>query len=90
MIFDVKSDALLHHFTPDQRRTSFCWEDTNLDMFCTLLINLFWIWVLRHVKVISFILSRINCKAGRKREVAEKTHLTTRKQNLSCLTCDPS
>ena len=27
---------------------------------------------------------------GQKREIPKKTHLTTRKQNLACLTCDPS
>ena len=47
----------------------------------------FFIWVLRSVKI---ILSRVNRKAGQKREIPEKNHLTTRKQNLACLTCDPS
>ena len=27
---------------------------------------------------------------GQKREIPEKNHLTTRKHNLACLTCDPS
>ena len=53
-------------------------------------IFVFWIWVLRPVKIISFILSRFNRKVGRKREIPEKSHLTTRKQNLACLTYDPS
>ena len=29
-------------------------------------------------------------KAGQKLEICEKNHLTTRKQNLACLTCDLS
>ena len=29
-------------------------------------------------------------KVERKREIPKKKHLTTRKQNLACLTCDPS
>ena len=29
-------------------------------------------------------------KVGRKREIPEKKHLTTRKQNLACVTFDPS
>ena len=37
-----------------------------------------------------FILSRFNRKIGRKREIPENNHLTTRKQNLACLTCDLS
>ena len=53
-------------------------------------IYIFLIWVWRHIKTISLILSRVNLKVGRKREIGEKKHLTTRKQNLSCLTCDPS
>ena len=49
----------------------------------------FVILVLRPVKIISIILSRANRKMGRKREI-EKNHLTTRKQNLACLSGDPS
>ena len=41
------------------------------------------------VKIISPILSRVNHKMGRKREIPEKKHLNTRQQNLACLTCDP-
>ena len=37
-----------------------------------------------------FILSRFNRKMGWKREIPENNHSTTRKQNLACLTCDPS
>ena len=48
------------------------------------------IWDLRPVKIVSLILSRVNCKMGRKRETSEKKHLTTRKQNLACLTYDLS
>ena len=46
------------------------------------------IWVLLPVKIISLILSRVNQKVGRKPEIPEKKHLTARKQNLACLTCD--
>ena len=49
-----------------------------------------YIWVLRPEKIISLILSQANRKVGRKREIPEKNHLTTRKQNLACLTCDLS
>ena len=45
---------------------------------------IFFIWVLRPVKII------INHKVGRKREIPEKNHLITRKQDLACLTHDPS
>ena len=55
-----------------------------------LLDFFFFLWVLRTVKIISLILSRVNRKVRRKREIPEKNHLTTRKQNLACLTCDPS
>ena len=51
---------------------------------------IFFIWVLWPVKIILLILSRIKCKVGRKWEIPEKNHLTTRKQNLACLTYDPS
>ena len=37
-----------------------------------------------------FILSRVNRKMGRKQEIPKNNHLTTRKQNLACLTCDTS
>ena len=40
--------------------------------------------------IISLILSRVNRKVGRKRDIPEKNHITTRKQNLACLTCDSS
>ena len=50
----------------------------------------FIIWVLRPVKIISLILSWVNHKVGQKWEIPEKNYLTTRKQNLTCLTCDPS
>ena len=29
-------------------------------------------------------------RVGRKQEIPEKNHLTTRKQNFACLMCDPS
>ena len=38
---------------------------------------------LRPVKIISFILSQVNRKLERKREIPEKNHLTARKQNLA-------
>ena len=50
------------------------------------MIFFFLIWALRPVKIISLILSRVNRKVGRKREIPEKKHLTTRTQNLACLT----
>ena len=40
--------------------------------------------------MISLILSFSNRKVRRKREICEKTPLTTHKQNMACLTCDPS
>ena len=46
--------------------------------------------MLRPVKIISLILSRVNRKVGQKRKIPEKKHLTTHKQNLDCLTYDPS
>ena len=48
------------------------------------------IWVLRLVKIIALILSRVNLKVGQKREIPETNHLITLKQNFACLTCDPS
>ena len=45
---------------------------------------------LRPGKIIPLILSRVNRKVVRKREIPEKNHLTTRKQTLACLACDPS
>ena len=53
-------------------------------------IYFFFIWVLWPIKIISLILSWFNHKVGRKWEISEKKHLTTRKQNLVCLPCDPS
>ena len=50
----------------------------------------FFIWGLRLLKIISLILSRVNHKMGRKREIPQKIHLTTCKQNLVCFTYDPS
>ena len=47
--------------------------------------RLFFIWILRPITIISLSLSRVNHKVGRKREIPEKKHLTTRKQNLACL-----
>ena len=47
--------------------------------------------VLQPVKIIYFVLSQVNHKVGQKREIPEKkNNLTTHKQNLACLTCDPS
>ena len=46
--------------------------------------------VLRPVKIIALIVSRANREVGHNREIPEKKHLTTRKQNLFFLTCDPS
>ena len=56
-----------------------------------ILLLFFFIWVLRPVKIISesVILSRVD-QMGRKREIPEKNHLTIRRQNLVCFTCDPS
>ena len=45
---------------------------------------------LRPVKIITLILSRVNREVGGKRGSIEKNYLTTHKQNLACLTCDPS
>ena len=42
-------------------------------LHCPSLI--FFIWILRPVKIISLILSRVNRKVGRKREIPEKKHL---------------
>ena len=44
----------------------------------------------RPIKIISLILSQANHKLRRKQKIPEKNHLTTRKQNLACLTCDLS
>ena len=41
------------------------------------------------VKIISFILSPVNQQVVRKREIPVKKHLTTRKQNMACLQCNP-
>ena len=49
-----------------------------------------YIWVLRPVKIISLILSQVNIKKGWKWEISKKKHLTTHKQNLACLTYNPS
>ena len=51
---------------------------------------MFFIWVLRPVKITLPILSWVNRKVGWKREIPKKNHQTTRKQNLACLTPDPS
>ena len=51
---------------------------------------LVFIWVLLPVKIISLILSQVNCEVGRKWEISKKNHLTSCKQNLACLTYDPS
>ena len=59
-----------------------------MNTLCYIVDVFFFIWVLRPVKIISLILSRVNRKMGRKREIREKNRLTTRKQNLACLTCD--
>ena len=52
----------------------------------SFLLIFWWGGGLRPVKIISFILSRVIHKVGWKREIPDKNHLTTRKQNLSCLT----
>ena len=55
------------------------------------LITFFFIFIVYWpIKVISLILSPVNREVGRKQEIPEKNNLTTRKQNLACLTCDPS
>ena len=41
-------------------------------------------------KIISLILSRVKRYVERKWEIPEKNHQTTCKQNLACLTYDPS
>ena len=56
------------------------------DYFTHFFYLLFFIWVLLPVKIISLILSQVNCEVGRKWEISKKNHLTTRKQNLACLT----
>ena len=45
------------------------------------------ILVLWPVKIISLISSQVNRLVGRKGEIPEEKQLTTRKQNLDCLTC---
>ena len=45
---------------------------------------------LRPDNIISFILTRVNRYVGRNRDIPEKYHMTPRKQNLACLTCDPN
>ena len=49
-------------------------------LFCLVLG--FFTWVLRPVNIISLILSRVNRKVGRKREIPEKNYLTTLKQKV--------
>ena len=41
----------------------------------------FFICILRPIKIISHILSRVSCKLERKWEILEKNNLTTSKQN---------
>ena len=47
-------------------------------------------WVIWPVKTISLILSRVICKVRKKREIPEKNHLTTHKQDLAFPTYDLS
>ena len=51
---------------------------------------IYFIWVLRPIKIILLIMSRVNRKVGRQREIPEKKHLASRKQNLAYLTYEPS
>ena len=50
----------------------------------------FFIWVLRPIQIISLLLIPVNHEVGQKLEIPKKNHLTTRKQNLTGLKCDPS
>ena len=50
------------------------------------MVTFFLIWVLWPIKIISLILILANHKVGQKQEIPEKKTLTTRKQNLACLT----
>ena len=52
-------------------------------LFYFILYIYFFTWVLRPVKIISLILSQVNREMGQKREIPEKNHLTTRKDNFS-------
>ena len=68
-------------------------QSGNLFIFVLLIlvfIFFFLFGVLQPVKIISLILSQVNHEVGRKREIIEKKHLTTHKQNLACLKSDPS
>ena len=68
----------------------FClFSEQKLDLTLFLFV-FFFIWVLRPDNIISLILNQVSRKVGRKWGIPEKTHLTTRKQKLACLTCDPS
>ena len=53
-------------------------------IFCIYFYFLFFLFFFfRPVKIISLILSRANHKVGRKREIPQQNHLTTRMQNLA-------
>ena len=79
--------VLLPLFQANQPQAMVSW--VTLDFCCckrwiTTLLFIFFVlnWVLQPVKIISIILSWV----GRKREIPEKKHLTTCKQNLAHLT----
>ena len=61
-----------------------------IDIFFFFSFFLYFIWILWPIKIISLILSRVNRKIGWKPEIHKKKNLTTHKQNLADLTCDPS
>ena len=46
--------------------------------------------VLLPIKIISLILSQVNRKVGQKQEILREKTPITRKQNLACLTWNPS
>ena len=71
-------------------QTPFANTDMFKSSFFFLFFFFFFFFFLRPVKIISHILSRVIRKVGRKREIRDKNHLTTRKQNLACLTSGPS
>ena len=59
-------------------------------LFHTIGFFIFLFGVLWPVKNFSLILSQVNCKVRQKLQIPEKNYLITHKQNLVCLTCDPS
>ena len=90
-IYLEKPESVLFHFhTCQQPFLSVFMGSCELGDNWFKIIFFFWFGFYGPSRLFHSFWAESNDRWGEKREIHEKKHMTTHKQNLACLTCDPS